>query len=89
MTKKLTHVGVLDSLFGGETKLVNKIHLYEQTVNDIKHEEKIETLERFLTRRKLKIKETRKMSMKSRQQTKTRQHKNDRKIHPNIFTHFY
>ena len=45
MTKKLIHVGVLDSLFPHEKKLANKMYEYEQAVNDIDFENKIAALE--------------------------------------------
>ncbi len=41
MTKKLIHVGALDSLFAEKESLLNKISKYEQAVKQIEFEEKI------------------------------------------------
>jgi DNA-directed DNA polymerase III PolC len=41
MTKKLIHVGALDSLFGEKESLLNKIAKYEKAVKQVEFEEKI------------------------------------------------
>jgi DNA polymerase-3 subunit alpha len=41
MTKKLIHVGVMDSLFAPDSNLIDKMQAYEDAVQKLKHEEKM------------------------------------------------